>query len=165
MIADHLVVSFLPATARLRRPLHCRILLIKVIQFVLRVGGVLTVMIGKKQLNQLITFLDKGANAKEPRTNDALRTVRAKREADEAGQSSRAVFLCLLLRPSTDKEYRKAVHWLETLRLRRVKILESGYKVCPDRSCTCLRTHVVTELAGFCARVIRGHEDSLGTLL
>jgi hypothetical protein len=29
----------------------------------------------------------------------------------------------------TDKEYRKAVHWLETLRLRRTKILEGGYKV------------------------------------
>jgi hypothetical protein len=31
--------------------------------------------------------------------------------------------------PSSDKEYRKAVHWLETLRLRRTKILEGGYKV------------------------------------
>lgn len=28
-----------------------------------------------------------------------------------------------------DKEYRKGVHWLETLRLRRTKILESAYKV------------------------------------
>lgn len=28
-----------------------------------------------------------------------------------------------------DKEYRKGVHWLETLRLRRVKILEAGYNV------------------------------------
>ena len=28
-----------------------------------------------------------------------------------------------------DKEYRKGVHWLETLRLRRTKILENGYKV------------------------------------
>ena len=40
----------------------------------------------------------------------------------------------------TDREYRKAVHWLETLRLRRMKILENGYKVChlcltPFRSC------------------------------
>ncbi|THH01505.1 hypothetical protein EW026_g1185 [Hermanssonia centrifuga] len=69
---------------------------------------------GKRQLNQLITFLDKSGNMKETlgggRTDGALRTVRAKREADEA-----------------DKEYRKAVHWLETLRLRRVKILEGGY--------------------------------------
>jgi hypothetical protein len=31
--------------------------------------------------------------------------------------------------PSLDKEYRKGVHWLETLRLRRTKILENGYKV------------------------------------
>lgn len=28
-----------------------------------------------------------------------------------------------------DKDYRKGVHWLETLRLRRTKILEGGYKV------------------------------------
>ncbi|GBE78437.1 RhoGAP-domain-containing protein [Sparassis crispa] len=67
---------------------------------------------GKRQLNQLITFLDKGGNAKETlgRSDNALRSVRAKREADEA-----------------DKEYRKAVHWLETLRLRRIKLLEAGY--------------------------------------
>ncbi|KAF9229718.1 RhoGAP-domain-containing protein [Gyrodon lividus] len=69
---------------------------------------------GKKQLNQLITFLDKGTTVKETlgvrSENSALRAVRAKREADEA-----------------DKEYRKGVHWLETLRLRRAKILESAY--------------------------------------
>ena len=28
-----------------------------------------------------------------------------------------------------DKEYRKGVHWLETLRLRRTKILEGAYAV------------------------------------
>ncbi|KAI0085663.1 hypothetical protein BDY19DRAFT_964989 [Irpex rosettiformis] len=68
---------------------------------------------GKRQLNQLITFLDKGGNKDvlSGRSDNALRAVRAKREADEA-----------------DKEYRKAVHWLETLRLRRAKILESAYK-------------------------------------
>lgn len=69
---------------------------------------------GKRQLNQLIGFLDKGASGKDglgSRENQALRTVRAKRDADEA-----------------DREYRKGVHWLETLRLRRTKILESGYK-------------------------------------
>ncbi|EGO28450.1 hypothetical protein SERLADRAFT_445900 [Serpula lacrymans var. lacrymans S7.9] len=70
---------------------------------------------GKKQLNQLITFLDKSGTVKESlggrSENTALRTVRAKREADEA-----------------DKEYRKGVHWLETLRLRRTKILEGAYK-------------------------------------
>ncbi|KIJ68806.1 hypothetical protein HYDPIDRAFT_107059 [Hydnomerulius pinastri MD-312] len=69
---------------------------------------------GKKQLNSLITFLDKGTGVKESlgvrSENSALRAVRAKREADEA-----------------DKEYRKGVHWLETLRLRRTKILESAY--------------------------------------
>ncbi|KAG1757960.1 hypothetical protein EDB19DRAFT_1660019 [Suillus lakei] len=70
---------------------------------------------GKKQLNQLITFLDKSGTVKESlgvrSENSALRAVRAKREADEA-----------------DREYRKGVHWLETLRLRRTKILASGYK-------------------------------------
>ncbi|KAF9056472.1 hypothetical protein BJ165DRAFT_1522378 [Panaeolus papilionaceus] len=69
---------------------------------------------GKRQLNQLIGFLDKGSAVKDSlagRENQALRTVRAKREADEA-----------------DREYRKGVHWLETLRLRRTKILESGFK-------------------------------------
>ncbi|KAF8557363.1 RhoGAP-domain-containing protein [Imleria badia] len=69
---------------------------------------------GKKQLNQLITFLDKGSTVKETlgvrSETSALRAVRAKREADEA-----------------DKEYRKGVYWLETLRLRRTKILESAY--------------------------------------
>ncbi|EAU92860.2 hypothetical protein CC1G_03647 [Coprinopsis cinerea okayama7 len=74
---------------------------------------------GKKHINQLIGgFLEKGG-VKETlsgvREHQALRTVRAKREADEA-----------------DKEYRKGVHWLETLRLRRTKILESGYKVSSD---------------------------------
>ncbi|KAF5377182.1 hypothetical protein D9615_006332 [Tricholomella constricta] len=81
---------------------------------------------GKKQLNQLIGFLDKGGAVKDSlgggRENQALRTVRTKREADEA-----------------DREYRKGVHWLETLRLRRTKILEAGYKAClafylPDSS-------------------------------
>ncbi|KAF5312338.1 hypothetical protein D9619_002972 [Psilocybe cf. subviscida] len=69
---------------------------------------------GKKQLNQLIGFLDKGGSAKDGlgnRETSALRTVRAKRDADEA-----------------DRDYRKGVHWLETLRLRRTKILEGGYK-------------------------------------
>ncbi len=71
--------------------------------------------LGKRQLNQLMTFLDKGGSKDSMggRSDNALRAVRAKREADDA-----------------DKEYRKAVHWLETLRLRRAKILESAYKVC-----------------------------------
>ncbi|KAI9512277.1 hypothetical protein F5148DRAFT_1163734 [Russula earlei] len=67
---------------------------------------------GKKQLNQLITLLDKegGIRGSSRNADIALRSTRAKREAEEA-----------------DKEYRKAVHWLETLRIRRVKILEGGY--------------------------------------
>ena len=41
---------------------------------------------GKRQLNQLMTFLDKGGNLKDgSRSDNALRTVRAKREADDAG--------------------------------------------------------------------------------
>ncbi|KAI9445530.1 hypothetical protein H4582DRAFT_2109166 [Lactarius indigo] len=67
---------------------------------------------GKKQLNQLITLLDKegGIRGSNRNAEIALRSVRSKREADEA-----------------DKDYRKAVHWLETLRIRRVKTLEGGY--------------------------------------
>ncbi|KAJ7139686.1 hypothetical protein C8R44DRAFT_309860 [Mycena epipterygia] len=70
---------------------------------------------GKKQLNHLRGFLEKSGSVKESlggaRDNHALRAVRAKRETDEA-----------------DKEYRNGVHWLETLRLRRIKTLENGYK-------------------------------------
>ncbi|EJD04273.1 uncharacterized protein FOMMEDRAFT_146262 [Fomitiporia mediterranea MF3/22] len=71
---------------------------------------------GKRQLNQLMTFLDnKGGSLKEgvsgSKGDMAVRSVRAKREADEA-----------------DKEYRKGVHWLETLRLRRSKILEGAFQ-------------------------------------
>jgi hypothetical protein len=64
---------------------------------------------------------------------DPLRGVRAKREADEAG---RYCVACGWMWNSNtdlptflDKEYRKGVHWLETLRLRRMKILEAGYMV------------------------------------
>jgi hypothetical protein len=46
-------------------------------------------LLGKKQLNQLIGFLDKGNAAKDSlggrSENMSLRAVRAKREADEAG--------------------------------------------------------------------------------
>ncbi|KAK7064562.1 Rho GTPase-activating protein 27 [Favolaschia claudopus] len=70
---------------------------------------------GKKQLNQLRGLLEKSGTVKESlgsgKETHALKAVRAKREADEA-----------------DKEYRNGVHWLETLRLRRIKILESGYR-------------------------------------
>ncbi|KAJ7770818.1 hypothetical protein DFH07DRAFT_255860 [Mycena maculata] len=70
---------------------------------------------GKKQLNQLRGFLEKSGTVKESlgggRETHALKAVRAKREVDEA-----------------DKEYRNGVHWLETLRLRRIKTLESGYR-------------------------------------
>lgn len=47
--------------------------------------------LGKKQLNQLMTFLDKGGNMKDlaGRSDNALRSVRAKREADDAGMYSR----------------------------------------------------------------------------
>ncbi len=46
--------------------------------------------LGKKQLNTLIGFLDKSGTVKDSlggRENQALRTVRAKRELDEAGPS------------------------------------------------------------------------------
>lgn len=47
------------------------------------------ISLGKKQLNQLIGFLDKGGlkDGAGGRENQALRTVRAKRDADEAGAS------------------------------------------------------------------------------
>ena len=80
-----------------------------------------------------MTFLDnKGGNVKDGlgvgRGDGAVRTVKAKREADEAGNFSNTI------RPasldlSLDKEYRKGVHWLETLRLRRIKIMEGAFKV------------------------------------
>jgi hypothetical protein len=73
---------------------------------------------GKRQLNQLRGFLEKNNTVKEVKEtfaggkseNLSLRNVRTKREADEA-----------------DKEYRRGVHWAETLRLRRIRILEAGY--------------------------------------
>lgn len=34
-----------------------------------------------------------------------------------------------------DKDYRKAVHWLETLRIRRIKTLEGGYNVSHTLCC------------------------------
>lgn len=36
-----------------------------------------------------------------------------------------------LIRPA-DKEYRKGIHWLETLRIRRIKILEGAFTVCDN---------------------------------
>ncbi|KAJ7071476.1 hypothetical protein C8F01DRAFT_1110681 [Mycena amicta] len=70
---------------------------------------------GKKQLNQLRGLLEKSGSVKETlgsaKEPHALKGVRAKRELEEA-----------------DKEYRNGVHWLETLRLRRSKILESGFR-------------------------------------
>ncbi|KAJ8520565.1 hypothetical protein ONZ45_g2612 [Pleurotus djamor] len=92
---------------------------------------------GKKQFGHFITFLDrektKGKPAEDANFREqfkdtlkegltavrsmnvsseaqALKMVKAKRELDEA-----------------DKEYRKAVHWLETLRLRKTKIIEAGF--------------------------------------
>ncbi|KAI0828264.1 RhoGAP-domain-containing protein [Trametes gibbosa] len=90
---------------------------------------------GKKQLNQLMTFLDKGANPGGGRSENALKSVRAKREADEA-----------------DKEYRKGVHFLETLRIRRVKIIESGFKSLES---------FVRESAGTVKKVLEIYTDNL----
>ncbi|KAG9018048.1 hypothetical protein FRB90_012551 [Tulasnella sp. 427] len=49
------------------------------------------------------------------KNNTAMKTVKAKRDAEEA-----------------DKEYRKAVHWLETLRLKRATTIRSGYTSLED---------------------------------
>jgi hypothetical protein len=93
-------------------------------------------LIGKKQLNQLITLLDKegGIRGSNRNADNALRSVRAKREAEDAGALIIPINPCFIAEPELDKDYRKAVHWLETLRIRRVKILEGGYNV-SDMSC------------------------------
>lgn len=88
---------------------------------------------GKKQLTQLMTFLDnKGGSLKEGvtggKSDSAIKTVRAKREADEAGMFSTGEKGMYAHFPSVDKEYRKGVHHFETLRLRRHKILEGAFK-------------------------------------
>ncbi|KAG8954128.1 hypothetical protein FRC04_000348 [Tulasnella sp. 424] len=49
------------------------------------------------------------------KNNQTMRTVKAKRDAEDA-----------------DNEYRKGVHWLETLRLRRAKTIRSGYTSLED---------------------------------
>ncbi|KAG8831371.1 hypothetical protein FRC17_003252 [Serendipita sp. 399] len=66
---------------------------------------------GRRQLNNLRTLIEtKGGTSTGGKAEIGLRGVRARREAEEA-----------------DKEYRKGVHEMETLRLRREKILEAGY--------------------------------------
>lgn len=87
--------------------------------------------VGKKQLNQLITLLDKegGIRGSGRNADVALRSVRAKREAEEAGADNIKGPLISFAELGPDKDYRRAVHWLETLRIRRVKILEGGYNV------------------------------------
>jgi hypothetical protein len=42
-----------------------------------------------------------------------------------------------------DKDYRKAVHWLETLRIRRIKTLEGGYNVSHTLCCMPDTTNVI----------------------
>jgi hypothetical protein len=80
-----------------------------------------------------MTFLDKRDTVKDgigARTDGALRSVRAKREADEAGKSELPGEIHDVHETRlADKDYRKGVHWLETLRIRRKKILEAGYTV------------------------------------
>ena len=51
-----------------------------------------------------------------------------------------------------DKEYRKGVHWLETLRLRRVKILEGGYNSLEA---------FVREMSETMKRVLQHYSDSV----
>lgn len=80
-----------------------------------------------------MTFLDnKGGSLKEGVTggkaDNTIRTVRVKREAEEAG-AGRVIIQEAVLTYSIDKEYRKGVHHFETLRLRRQKILEGAFVV------------------------------------
>ncbi|PVG02244.1 RhoGAP-domain-containing protein [Serendipita vermifera] len=88
---------------------------------------------GKRQLNNLRTLID--TRASRDGNDLTMRSVRAKREADDA-----------------DKEYRKGVHAMETLRLRRVKTLEAGY--------TSLET-LVNESAETMTKVLERYADNL----
>ncbi|GJE85915.1 RhoGAP-domain-containing protein [Phanerochaete sordida] len=68
---------------------------------------------GKRQLGQLKGSLHKTSvpKSEENRAELEQKAQRAKEDAENA-----------------DKEYRHGVHWLETLRLRRVSVLEGGYQ-------------------------------------
>lgn len=61
-----------------------------------------------------------------------------------------------------DKEYRKGVHWLETLRLRRTKILEAAYTVSVLQASTKLDLHLQIELGRFYLRISRHGQESVG---
>ena len=65
----------------------------------------------------------------------ALRSTRAKREADDAGDVHTLIHFTSSTELGLDKDYRKAVHWLETLRIRRIKTLEGGYNVSRTLCC------------------------------
>ncbi|KAG8835577.1 hypothetical protein FRC18_000266 [Serendipita sp. 400] len=91
---------------------------------------------GRRQLNNLRTLIEtKGGASGSGKAEIGIRGVRAKRDAEEA-----------------DKEYRKGVHEMETLRLRREKILEAGY--------TSLET-LVSETAELMVKVIERYADNL----
>lgn len=68
----------------------------------------------------------------------------------------RKVACPVALTPPTDKEYRKGVHWLETLRLRRIKTLENGYKVGWTINRAMRTPDLSIELGDVCGRVL-GH--------
>ncbi|KAI1795531.1 RhoGAP-domain-containing protein [Ganoderma leucocontextum] len=68
--------------------------------------------LGYQGKRQLMTFLNRGGNARDGGRSDSfVRHMRAKREEEEA-----------------DKLYRKGVHWQETLRIRLVNLVKSGFK-------------------------------------
>ena len=78
-----------------------------------------------------MTFLDtKGVkdSVGGGKGDTAFKAVRAKREADEAGKHLAPQYEHNAHVTFIDKEYRKGVHYFETLRLRRYKILESAFK-------------------------------------
>lgn len=69
------------------------------IHYILRQNRVDCILVGKKQLNQLITLLDKegGIRGSSRNADLALRSTRAKREAEEAGKSHNAHVLHFIL--------------------------------------------------------------------
>lgn len=60
----------------------------------------------------------------------------------------------------TDEEYRKGVHWLETLRIRRVKTVQAGYNVRLSPIVCCKRVLTeFTELGTFYPGAVRYCEE------
>ncbi|KAH9167603.1 Rho GTPase activation protein [Lactarius sanguifluus] len=94
---------------------------------------------GRKQLNQLMTRLDRDGSIRGGNVDLAARSARAKQEAEVA-----------------DDEYRRAIHWLWGLRSRRIKVLEDGYNNLE---------HIAFETTETVKRVLVKYTDTAVTIL